>query len=170
MLQYLKISLLTLCFSLCSLSQAATLASWNEDTDKMDLGVAKVKLRVTGNVDYALDGYTEDFIAVTNEFNLNVSGKHLIVKAFCKIQITSATTICLDALTGRFSGTNGTQFDCKINGKDSDNFDLPLEAGMCMEIDLKGKLNKAPQGSFNIQVTGKVAKEKFDKRLVRLSF
>ncbi len=170
MLRHLKTSALALCLTLSTVSHAATLASWNEDTDKLDLGVAKVKLRVTGNVDYGLDGYTEDFIAVTNEFNLNVSGKHLTVKAFCKIQITSATTVCLDALTGKFSGANGTQFDCKINGKDSDNFDLPLEAGMCMEIDLKGKLNKAPQGSFNIQVTGKVAKEKFDKKLVRLSF
>jgi hypothetical protein len=170
MLSNLKTSLIVIGLTLSCFVQAGTLATWNEDSGKINIEVAKVKLKVTGSLDYGLDGYTEDFIAVNNEFNLNVSGKHLIVKAFCKIQIGSQTTICLDALTGKFKGANGTQFECKINGKDADNFSLPVEADMCMEIDLKGKVGATPKGTFNIQVTAKVAKEKFDKRLVQLKF
>jgi hypoxanthine phosphoribosyltransferase len=60
--------------------------------------------------------------------------------------------------------------DCEIDFIRAKSYEDKVSVTLDLEIDLKGKVGATPKGTFNIQVTANVAKEKFDKRLVQLKF
>jgi hypothetical protein len=165
----LKSTFLCVCLLAGTAAHSAELIKWYEDTDKIDIKVAKVKLKVSGNVEYGLAGYSENHIAINNVANLNVSGKHVIVTSFCKVTIGAKTEICMDALTGKISGGNGSGVECKIMGVDSEKLSLPVEANACMTIDMKGTVGGKPTGSFAIGFKGKIGGDKLEKTLVKMS-
>ena len=127
------------------------LAKWDAKQDVKGFG----KINVQGNATYGVSGLNSNQIAVKTKINFQKARLDVL----CKADVTSQTTMCVNMITKKIEGGNGSGLSCTVSGMSSDFGKMPAKPklSVCAEFKLKGGSNIHPKGMMKIYAEGGAA-------------